>query len=303
MSGTQQSPDGDSRSGGTWALAMHGGAGPLRAGPNTEAEAHMAHWLKVGSERLKAGVAALDVVAELVEALEQSSFHIAGRGASPNRAGEFELDASLMCGSTRRAGAVAALVGFASPIRCAEAVMKHTPHVMLVGSGAKAFCAEQNLPRIETPESWFKPAVPTPLSAHELAHGTVGVVARDTEGQLAAGTSTGGLLGKQPGRVGDSPIIGAGTWADERVAVSCTGQGEYFLRAVVAADVSARMRYGRQSLAEAAAGALQDMALLGGDGGLIAVDVLGNIAIPFTSPAMKRGYADWRGRFEVSTFR
>lgn len=288
---------------GSWALAMHGGAGPLRAGDHSDAESHMAHWLRTGGQRLAAGAPALEVVVELVEALERSGFHIAGRGASPNRVGEYELDASLMCGASRKAGAVAALVGFESPIRCASAVMTHTPNVLLVGEGAATFCREHGLAPISETASWFKPTVMTPLSDHELAHGTVGVVARDVEGRLAAGTSTGGLLGKRPGRVGDTPIIGAGTWADERVAVSCTGQGEFFLRANVAGDVSARMRYGRSALPEAAQAALQDMALLGGDGGLIAVDVLGNITLPFTSPAMKRGCADWKGRFEVATFR
>jgi L-asparaginase/beta-aspartyl-peptidase (threonine type) len=136
-----------------------------------------------------------------------------------------------------------------------------------------------------------------------LAHGTVGAVARDRDGRLAAATSTGGLLGKRPGRVGDAPLIGAGTWADRRCAISCTGQGELFIRANVAADVSARMAYARQSLHAAAAGALADMAALGGDGGLIAVDADGDVATPFVSEGMKRGIAKSDGRRDVRTFR
>ena len=125
----------------------------------------------------------------------------------------------------------------------------------------------------------------------------------DSEGRLAAATSTGGLLGKMPGRVGDTPILGAGTWADERVAVSCTGQGEYFMRAAVAADISARVRYGKLGLKEAAAAALEDVHFLGGDGGLIAVDVLGNVTAPFLSESMKRGIATSRGEFQVAVRR
>ena len=142
-----------------------------------------------------------------------------------------------------------------------------------------------------------------PVKKGELAHGTVGAIALDIHGRLAAATSTGGLLGKTPGRVGDAPIIGAGTWADERVAVSCTGQGEYFLRANTAADVSSRVRYGQQGLQKAAEGALEDMCVLGGDGGLIAIDVLGHVAMPFNAEGMKRGVVTSGGRFEVATAR
>jgi beta-aspartyl-peptidase (threonine type) len=156
---------------------------------------------------------------------------------------------------------------------------------------------------VDDPAAYYTPAVARKVMPGELAHGTVGAVARDINGQLAAGTSTGGVLGKMAGRVGDTPLIGAGTWADERVAVSCTGQGEYFMRAAVAVDVSCRMRYGGQSLAAASAGALADMEVQGGDGGLIAVDAYGNVATPFVSEGMKRAIATSGGRFEVKTFR
>jgi L-asparaginase / beta-aspartyl-peptidase len=285
-----------------WSLVLHGGAGPIRGRTYDAEEAHMADLLKRGAAMLDAGACALDVVAAMVSELEDSGHHVAGRGASPNKDGLFELDAAIMDGTNRKAGCVGALVGFRSPITVARAVMEASPHVLLVGSGAAAFAQQAGCEAIEDPATYYKPAVTTPAVSGDLAHGTVGAVARDIAGRLAAATSTGGLLNKTPGRVGDTPIIGAGTWADERVAISCTGQGEYFLRAAVAADVSARVRYGKQKLAAACEGALSDMASLGGDGGLIAVDAMGNIATPYVSEGMKRGIATQAGRFEVTTF-
>lgn len=286
-----------------WALAMHGGAGPVRGTDYSAAEAHMAELLRKGADLLDDGASALDVVTQMVRALEESGLHVAGKGASPNRDGVWELDASIMDGASRRAGAVAALVGYRSPVHAARAVMERTPHVLLAGAGAAAFCALEGLETVPDPAAYYTPAVKTPVVQGDLVHGTVGAVARDGRGRLAAATSTGGLLNKLPGRVGDSPLIGAGCWADERCAVSCTGQGEYFIRAAVAADVSARMRYGGQSLAAAGAGALADMETQGGDGGLIAVDAAGHVTTPFNSEGMKRGIATQDGRFEVKTFR
>lgn len=285
----------------TWSLALHGGAGPTRERTYEKEEAHMRDLLVEGAARLAAGVPALDVVEAMVRALESSGFHIAGKGAAANAEGVWELDASIADGATRKAGAVAALVGFESPIGVARAVMEKTPHVLLGGAGAAAFAQKHGFARVEP--SYYTPATTRPVQPGELAHGTVGAVARDTHGRLAAATSTGGLLGKTAGRIGDTPIIGAGTWADGRVAVSCTGQGEYFIRANVAADVSARMAYARQSVHAAAAGALADMAALGGDGGLIAIDADGEVATPFVSEGMKRGVATSTGVLDVRTFR
>jgi isoaspartyl peptidase/L-asparaginase-like protein (Ntn-hydrolase superfamily) len=286
-----------------WALALHGGAGPTRARTYEKEEAHMGALVEEGAALLAGGAPALDVVALMVRRLEESGLHIAGKGAAPNRNGEWELDASIMDGATRKAGAVAALKGFQSPIDVARAVMEKTPHVLLTGEGARVFAKSHGLTEINDATAYYTPASSRLVAPDELAHGTVGAVAKDRAGRLAAATSTGGLLGKMPGRVGDTPLIGAGCWADQRCAVSCTGQGELFIRANVAADVSARMAYARQSLHAAAAGALADMATLGGDGGLIAVDSDGEIAMPFVSEGMKRAMANAAGLRDVKTFR
>ena len=193
-----------------------------------------------------------------------------------------------MEGPTRRAGAVAALQGFISPIRAARAVMEATPHVLLAGDGARTFARAQGLEEIADPDIWFTHAEGGPArTGAALTHGTVGCVALDASGALAAGTSTAGVFHKLPGRVGDSPIPGAGVWADANVAVSCTGAGEMFIRAAVAAQVAHRVAFAGQTLAEAAKAALADALALGGDGGLIALGADGQIAMPFNSEGMK----------------
>jgi isoaspartyl peptidase/L-asparaginase-like protein (Ntn-hydrolase superfamily) len=284
------------------AMVIHGGAGPLRGGDYSGEVAHMRGLIEAGQGRLNAGAAALDVVVETIVALEASGLYVAGRGASPNTDGVYELDASLMHGPSRRVGAVAALVGFKSPITAARAVMEETPHVLLAGQGAAAFAASRHLERIDDPAAWFTHAWRGPgKTAAELATGTVGCLALDRSGALAAGTSTGGVFGKLPGRIGDSPIAGAGVWADDHAAVSCTGTGEMFIRAAVAAQIAHRVRFASEPLSQAANAALAEVAALGGEGGLIALSATGELVMPYNSAGMKRGalYPDGRIVSEV----
>jgi isoaspartyl peptidase/L-asparaginase-like protein (Ntn-hydrolase superfamily) len=284
-----------------WAIALHGGAGPVFGRDYSREEAHMADLLREGGKRLAAGVAALDVVEAMVAALEESGLHLAGKGAAPNTDGRYELDAAIMDGRTRNAGAVAALSGIVSPIAAARIVMERTPHVLIAGEGAWALATEYSLPEVRDPDTYYQPVEERCLLPAR-AMGTVGAVVLDQYGDLAAATSTGGVKSKTPGRVGDTPLIGAGTWADERCAISCTGLGEYFIRAAAAADVSARIRYGGAQLEDAVQGALDDVKHLGGEGGMIAVGADGTLVAGSNSGGLKRGLMDSEGRFEVATF-
>lgn len=285
------------------ALILHGGAGARRE-KNYDAEVvHMREVVEAMKARLDAGASALDVAVEAVVMLEDSGLYVAGRGASPNLAGAYELDASIMDGATRKAGAVAALQGFRNPVIAARAVMDRTPHVMLAGEGAALFALDQGLEPIADEEAWFTRAGQGEDNhpPGTLSHGTVGCCVLDREGRLAAATSTAGVFGKMPGRVGDTPIPAAGTWADGHVAVSGTGQGEYFIRVAACAQTGWRVASG-QSLSEAAQAVIDEIGALGGDGGLIALDRDGHIASPFNSQGMKRAWLTPAGEIGVEVF-
>jgi isoaspartyl peptidase/L-asparaginase-like protein (Ntn-hydrolase superfamily) len=295
-------------------LVVHGGAGTItrrELTPRREKQyrAALAAALRSGYAVLENGGGGMDAVTAAVVALEDSPLFNAGRGATLNAAGEHELDASVMDGTSGKAGAVAGVRRIKNPVLAARAVMERTAHVMLAGAAADRYAGAAGL--VLVPQRYFStPERARALQrarAHSAAHaadrhGTVGAVALDRSGNLAAATSTGGYTNKMAGRVGDSPIVGAGTYADNATcAVSTTGIGEYFIRAVAAYDVAARMRYRGDSLAVAARRTLARVVALGGDGGLIAVDRAGKVATPFVSEGMYRGVARG-GRYRVAIF-
>ena len=273
-----------------YTLIIHGGAGPSPKKDYSQQAAHMRDLIETGGRMLAGGGTALDVVVEMVAALEESGLYVAGRGTAPNGDGIVELDASLMEGHTRRAGAVAAIRDVVNPVRAARLVMDRSPHVMMAGEGARTFTLAEGGEPVEDVHSYYTyhRLHQSGRPSHGSAHGTVGAVALDDNGNLAAATSTGGTFGKLPGRVGDTPIIGSGTWADDTVAVSCTGIGETFIRASAASDVSARMRYAGESIEQACRNMLDTVSDLKGDGGVIAVGRDGSYAMPFNSHGMKR---------------
>jgi beta-aspartyl-peptidase (threonine type) len=285
-------------------IAIHGGAGVRRADrPGARHRAALKEALEAGFEILLQGGKSLDAVAAAVVVLEDSPLFNAGRGSSFNTDGEIEMDASIMDGATLRAGAVAAVRRIRNPVLAARAVMEASRHVLLADGGAERFARRHGL-KFE-PKEYFHTARRWSALKKNLRgyHGTVGAVALDAQGNLAAATSTGGYTGKLPGRVGDSPIIGAGTYADNRAcAVSGTGIGEAFIRAAVGHDVCARMLYQGMALTNAAAAALASVARLGAAGGLIALDRRGNIAMPFTSEGMFRAAIDRSGKRRVGIF-
>jgi len=297
-----------------FAIAVHGGAGTLAR--DTSAEQERAYLdglgaaLDAGFETLARKGTSLDAAIAAVVVLEDNPLFNAGLGAVLDRDGVATLDASVMDGRTLGAGAVSGLKHVRNPIELARLVMDDSPHVMLVGEGAEDFARLKGVEMVSN--EYFR----TPVRQAQLqrllkgaaekendlvAFGTVGAVALDSHGHLAAATSTGGMTGKRWGRVGDSPIIGAGTYAnDAGCAVSATGHGEYFIRSVVAHDISAQMQYAKLTLGESVSNTLARMQALGGNGGVIAIDARGTIVMDFNSEGMFRGVRTSAGRRETA---
>jgi beta-aspartyl-peptidase (threonine type) len=308
-------------------LVLHGGAGTIERSKMTpererEYRVGLERALMAGHEILKRGGSSLDATEAAVRVLEDDPHFNAGKGAVFTSAGTNEMDAAIMDGKTLAAGAVASLKHIKNPISLARLVMEKSGHVMMDGEGAEAFARENGIELVDqkyfyTRERWealekIKAAEKSRTGAAGKAfiitdqdrHGTVGAVALDRNGNLAAATSTGGTTNKRPGRVGDSPVIGAGTYANNSTcAVSATGDGEYFIRATVAHDVSTLMEYRGMPLKEAAQSVLDKVAKLGGSGGLIAIDRQGNIALPFNTSGMYRGHVDPNGKFVVEIYK
>ncbi len=310
------------------AIAIHGGAGTLSKAnmserQETEYKAVLARAVKAGYEQLKQGSSSLDAVVTSIKILEDSPLFNAGKGAVYTFDEEHELDASIMSGIDRQAGAVAGVKNVKNPILAALAVMRDSPHVMLSGSGAEAFALQQGLETVNN--QYFdtdmrlealrkakakilnstKTSQVRPIDFWDYKFGTVGAVALDRNGNLAAGTSTGGMTAKRFGRIGDSPVIGAGTFADNQsCAVSATGHGEYFIRYNVASDICSRKLYMKLSLFEAAEQVINEVLVnVGGSGGVIALDAQGNIAMPFNTEGMYRASIDVNGQVSVEIYR
>jgi len=285
-----------------YSLALHGGAGAVAGRDYAVVEDHLRGLIEASQAKLAAGASALDIVEYAVAEMESSGLYVAGRGSAPNTAGYVELDASIMDGATREAGAVAAIVGVVNPIRVARRVMQVTPHVMLAGNGALAFAREHGFEEVSDPDTHYVlPVGVYESEIHEQKHGTVGAVALDQSGGFAAATSTGGTFGKLEGRVGDSPMIGAGTWADDDIAISCTGTGEHIIRAGGAISIAYKVKAG--ATPEVAIDEmLAEVKRLGGDAGIIAVSRDGNIAMAYNSQGMKRASVSSDAPVSVATF-
>ncbi len=302
------------------AIALHGGAGTIERGAISEEleatyRAFLHDAVTSGYEQLREGRSGLDVVVTVIQMMEDSPLFNAGRGAVYTWDGTHELDASIMHGEKLDAGAVAGLSTVQSPIALARTVMEGSPHVMLAGPGAEAFALKQGFVPVST-EYFATERRREALEAYkaneqaglkpEADHkfGTVGVVVLDQAGNLVAGTSTGGMTGKRWGRIGDSPVIGAGTYADNRsCAVSATGHGEYFIRYTVARDICARMQFGGATLEEAASIVVtEELVKADAEGGVVAVDPAGRVALVFNTPGMYRASIDAAGHKVVGIF-
>jgi L-asparaginase / beta-aspartyl-peptidase len=303
------------------AIAIHGGAGVIdRAKLTAEREAiiraDLERAVRAGYAKLTSGASSLDAVSAAVIILEDSPYFNAGKGAVFTAERTHELDAAIMDGARRRAGAIAGVKRIKNPILLARAVMEQSNHVLLSGAGAESFAKTVGIKWVstsyfDTPERLealkqaqrLERLQPQAKVSNQTYFGTVGAVALDLEGRLAAATSTGGMTNKRYGRIGDAPLIGAGTFADQRCAVSATGHGEFFIRSVVAYDICARVAYRDDSIETAAnAVVMQELKNLGGEGGVISMDAQGNIAMPFNSSGMYRASVDVDGRVSVAIF-
>ena len=313
-----------------YVLVIHGGAGTItKASMTPEKEKaytqKLTEALQAGFSEIKKGNSSVDAVAASIVILEDSPLFNAGKGAVFTADGKNDLDASIMNGKDKSAGAISGVHTIKNPIKAAIAVMQKSPHVMLSGLGAEQFAAEQKLEFVKpeyfwTKERWdglqkikkkesekkigqnIKNEI---LESYEIDQkfGTVGAVALDQNGNIAAGTSTGGMTNKKWNRIGDAPIIGAGTYADSLVGISCTGWGEYFIRATAARTIAAKMEYQNKDIKSASQETIDEIEKLGGDGGLIALDKNGNIAMPFNTSGMYRGAVTENGEIEIEIYK
>ena len=287
-------------------LAIHGGAFDGKKEYSNQT-AFLKDVLSAGHKLLADGAPAIDVVCECVRMMEDSGLYIAGKGAGANSEGQYELDSSVMDGNSGQAGAVASVKTFKNPVLAARKVMEDSPHVLMVSDGAEKFLEDKGLERITDPENYFTPSHPESQmedckEEEAVAHGTVGAVALDQDGNLAVATSTGGIVGKLAGRVGDTPIIGAASYADDSVAVSTTGYGEYFMRNIAAYDVAARMKYQGHDLAKSTDAVLDGIKDAGGWGGIISVDRNGDVKLGFRCTGMHRGYVRENGEIRAFSY-
>lgn len=300
-----------------YVLVIHGGAGTIRKADMTPEREQayretLEEALRTGHKLLQAGSSSLDAVEATIHVLEDSPLFNAGKGAVFTHEGRNELDASIMDGQSGKAGAVAGVQTIRNPISAARAVMEKTEHVMLSGAGADQFAAESGLEIVDpsyfyTPERWQslqevlkQDSLKT--TGNDSKFGTVGCVALDQQGHLAAGTSTGGMTNKRYGRIGDSPIIGAGTYANKEVGVSCTGWGEFYIRHVVAHDVAALMGYIGLGVTEATEAVIAKVGEAGGDGGIIALDRNGRMSMSFNTEGMYRGAITESGEIVIGIY-
>ncbi|QBM77289.1 isoaspartyl peptidase/L-asparaginase [Sphingomonas sp. AAP5] len=300
----------------SWTLILHGGAGQMTRDTVSQAQAEgaraaLGRALDAGAAVLAADGAALDAVEAAVRVLEDDPHFNSGRGAALTHAGVAELDAAIMDGRNRNAGAVAGVTATRNPVSLARAVMANSPHVLLSGAGADAFSVEQGCE--PATQDWLvlperRAQLDEMLEGGgafdvDMKYGTVGAVACDVHGHVAAATSTGGVTGKRWGRIGDSPLIGAGTYADDRAgAVSCTGSGEFFIRANVAHEICARVRLAGETLEAAVETVLAEVTALGGTGGIIVAGPKGEALWRFSTPGMYRARLDSAGGREVAVF-